>query len=91
MKKQKFKVGDKVFATQNHMWGLKPMVIHGDINGDKAFVRAKHPSLGIGAFHRKSIEHFTEERQQKVNMILLAQNFVDSLNKEFFGLVVNKD
>jgi len=57
MSNRPFKAGDKVFATENSAWGLQPMIVVAISNW---CVSCKHPTMGVGGFPSRELEHYTK-------------------------------
>lgn len=82
MKQKNYKVRDKIFATKNSAWGLKPMIV---IKLYDNGITATHEDFtSNGYFSEVEVEHFTKQRQIKINKLIRLRKLADNVEKELF-------
>lgn len=89
--KVKFKIGDKVYATENVVWGMKPMKVtaiteyesKGKGKG-KVIIRVDHPQFGFESFNQDNLEKVTKSRTLRIQSLLKKKKALEKeLNKLF--------
>ena len=85
--KVKFKIDDKVYATKNISWGMKPMKVmaiktwesEGEVN-----ITIDHPQFGVGSFNQDDLEKVTKSRTLRIQSLLKKKKELEKeLNKLF--------
>lgn len=80
--KTKFKVGDKVLAIRNHIWGLIPMTIVKHM-GDGYL--CKNDNWGNGFFRTEDLEKSTDGRLSRIAKYNTLQDRLDKYRKRLFN------
>lgn len=79
--KIKFKIGDKVLAIKNHIWGLIPMTI---LRAIRDGYTCQHDNLGNGFFRAKDLEKSTDGRLMRIAKYNIFQRRLDKYRERLF-------
>lgn len=87
--KVKFKIGDKVYATENVVWGMKPMKVtaiteYESKGKGEVIIRVDHPQFGFESFNQDNLEKVTKSRTLRIQSLLKKKKALEKeLNKLF--------